>query len=89
VTYMKQSKVSEFKAKLSHFLRLVRRGEEIIVVDHNLPVARVSQISDVEDVEISEPSLTIQEVLAGLPKLPPSDTPTDSLGILREERQLR
>ena len=84
---MKQIKVSEFKAKLSHYLRLIRRGQEIIVVDRNLPIARVSQISEEDEVEISTPSLSIQEVLGGLPKLPSSDIATDSLAILLEERQ--
>jgi prevent-host-death family protein len=86
---MKQIKVSEFKAKLSHFLRLVKKGQGLVIVDHNLPVARVSQITEDEEVEITIPSLSIKDVLSGMPALPPSDIATDSLAILVEERRRR
>jgi prevent-host-death family protein len=38
---MTRVNVSTLKARLSRYLRAVRRGEEIVVTDRNLPIARV------------------------------------------------
>lgn len=38
---MKDVKVAELKAKLSEYLRFVRKGNEVIVYDRNDPIARV------------------------------------------------
>jgi len=38
--------VSELKARLSHYLRVVRRGGEIQIVDRGLPVARLTGVAD-------------------------------------------
>lgn len=38
---MKDVGVAEFKAKLSEYLRFVRKGNEVVVYDRNDPVARV------------------------------------------------
>lgn len=39
---MKSVNVAELKNKLSAYLQLVRKGEEIIVRDRELPIARIS-----------------------------------------------
>lgn len=39
---MKSVNVAELKNKLSAYLQLVRKGEEIIVRDRDLPIARIS-----------------------------------------------
>jgi antitoxin (DNA-binding transcriptional repressor) of toxin-antitoxin stability system len=39
---MKSVNVAELKNKLSSYLQLVRKGEEIIVRDRDLPIARIS-----------------------------------------------
>lgn len=38
---MRPVSVTELKARLSRYLRLVRRGEEIEILDHGTPVARL------------------------------------------------
>lgn len=38
---MKDVRVAELKAKLSEYLRFVRKGNEVTVYDRNEPVARV------------------------------------------------
>lgn len=38
---MKEVKIAELKARLSHYLRLVQDGEEILVKDRERPVARL------------------------------------------------
>ena len=41
--------VTHVKNRLSHFLRLVRRGERITIVDRGRPVAVLAPVSDVSD----------------------------------------
>ena len=38
---MKDVKVAELKARLSEYLRFVRKGNEVVVYDRNDPIARV------------------------------------------------
>ncbi len=40
-TLMKKVRVTDLKARLSHFLRLVRKGETITVYDRDKPVAEI------------------------------------------------
>ena len=50
---MKKAKISELKDRLSYFLRLVRRGESVLVYDRDRPIARIDAVrearSDVSD----------------------------------------
>jgi prevent-host-death family protein len=39
---MKSVNLAEFKNRLSAYLQMVRKGEEIIIKDRNTPVARIS-----------------------------------------------
>ncbi|MEX2178956.1 MAG: type II toxin-antitoxin system prevent-host-death family antitoxin [Gemmatimonadaceae bacterium] len=41
---MKTVSVSQLKARLSHYLREVRRGSEIQVLDRGVPVARLTGV---------------------------------------------
>ena len=43
---MSRVSVSELKARLSHYLREVRRGGEVEILDRGLPVARLSRIGE-------------------------------------------
>ena len=42
---MIRASVSEAKNRLSHFLRMVRGGEEVEIMDRNTPVARIVHVS--------------------------------------------
>ena len=42
---MTRASVSEAKNRLSHFLRLVREGEEVEIMDRDTPVARIVHVS--------------------------------------------
>jgi len=46
---MKRAKISELKAKLSAYLRNVRNGETILVVDRTTPIAKLTPIEQPED----------------------------------------
>jgi prevent-host-death family protein len=42
---MVRASVSEAKNRLSHFIRLVRGGEEVEIMDRNTPVAKIVHVS--------------------------------------------
>jgi len=44
---MIQVNISEIKNRLSHYLRLVRGGEQIEIVDRKTPLARIIHVSQV------------------------------------------
>jgi prevent-host-death family protein len=82
---MKQVGIAELKAQLSEYLRAVRRGDTITVLDRNTPIARL--------VPIATPGLRIRPPRAGSP--PPNKVRiparkklnVDILDLLMEERQ--
>jgi prevent-host-death family protein len=39
---MRTTGIAELKARLSHYLRRVKAGEEIVVLERNVPVARLA-----------------------------------------------
>jgi len=46
---MIRASVSETKNRLSHFIRLVRGGEEVEIMDRDTPVARIVHVSKSSD----------------------------------------
>jgi prevent-host-death family protein len=41
---MSRASVTDLKARLSHYLRQVRRGGEVEILDHGVPVARLIRV---------------------------------------------
>ena len=82
---MRQTKVSELKAKLSTYLAEVRRGETIIVCDRNTPIARIVPVEDgVDDFKVDEatrPWTDVKKIKGVRPS-----KPIDSDKLLREMR---
>jgi len=82
---MKQARIAELKARLSEYLRSVRRGETVTVLDREIPVARI--------VPIRQPGLRVHKPAADAPplkRLPlpaPLELKIDVLELLLEERQ--
>jgi prevent-host-death family protein len=81
---MKQVRIAQLKARLSEYLRTVRRGETVTVLDRDTPVARI--------VPIRQPGLRVRKPASGAPRPnrilpPPSDLKVDVLALLLEERQ--
>lgn len=85
---MKSAQVAELKARLSHFLRLVRKGEEVVVLDRRQPIAKLVRFSADDHIRLAirraekDPAL-----LAKLRFEPLRDKRIDSLSFLLEERQ--
>ena len=80
----KRVRVAELKARLSEYLRVVRRGQPVTVLDRETPIARVVPY------QTQGERLTTRQPLRPLQKVelpPPLPTPVDSLAALLEERQ--
>ena len=52
--------VATLKEKLSHYLRLVKRGQEVLVTSHRHPVARILPAE--HTVNIVEPSRPVKDL---------------------------
>lgn len=46
---MVRTGIAELKSRLSHFLRITRSGEEVIITDRGRPVARLVPVDDLGD----------------------------------------
>ncbi|MGC2129041.1 MAG: type II toxin-antitoxin system prevent-host-death family antitoxin [Candidatus Aquilonibacter sp.] len=84
---MRQVGIAELKARLSEYLRAVRRGETISVLDRETPIARIVPATE-------RTSLHVRRPAAGAPalnRLPLPGKPlklnVDIVDLLLEERQ--
>jgi prevent-host-death family protein len=83
---MKQVRIAELKARLSEYLRAVRRGETIAVLDRETPVAQIVPMRE-------RPALRVRPPAPGAPppnrvRLPrPAKLKLDIVDLLLDERQ--
>ena len=83
---MKQVRIAELKAKLSEYLRAVRRGETIAILDRETPVAQIVPVRASSALRIRKPARgTPSPNRISLPK--PVKLPLDVVQLLLEERQ--
>jgi prevent-host-death family protein len=83
---MRQVRISELKAKLSEYLRAVRRGETIAILDRETPVAQIVPVRAQSGLRVRKPAPgapPLNRIL--LPK--PAKLPIDVVELLLEERQ--
>ncbi|MGB6690968.1 MAG: type II toxin-antitoxin system prevent-host-death family antitoxin [Terracidiphilus sp.] len=66
---MRTAKISELKAKLSAHIEYVKRGEEVLILDRNTPVARLVPAGPAEDYDERTRRLIAKGVLSP-PKVP-------------------
>ena len=78
--------VAELKARLSEFLRRVRRGETLTVLDRNTEIARIVPLEDADPLTVRAPA-GVAERIQDVPLPEPLDVEVDVLDLLREERQ--
>lgn len=80
-------RVAELKARLSEYLRAVRRGETVTVLDRETPIAQIVPVGR------PGPALQIRRPRPGsaglhaVPLPPPLRVKTDVVALLLEERQ--
>ena len=80
---MESVNIATLKAKLSHYLRAVRRGETVDILDHNTPVAKLVPCEEISNALPSRlPSRRLEDVAL------PSKTRrgVDSTAVLLEDR---
>jgi antitoxin (DNA-binding transcriptional repressor) of toxin-antitoxin stability system len=84
---MKQVRIAELKSRLSEYLRAVRGGQTIAVLDRDTLVAHIIPITDSATVKIRKPQPGSPPVnRVPLPK--PSKIRMDVVELLLEERQI-
>jgi prevent-host-death family protein len=83
---MKQVRIAELKARLSEYLRAVRRGESIAVLDRDTPVAQIVPLHDRLPLRVRKPAPgSPPPHRVPLPK--PAKLNVDVVELLLEERQ--
>ena len=85
---MKAVKTSEFKAKLAKYLRMVRNGEEIQILDRGIPIAKVSNNGALTDFKSRSPLKDPKSLSQLKSKVSPIEE-FDVVDFLLEERRKR
>ena len=84
---MEVVKVAVLKAKLSEYLRRVRRGHSVTVLDRDTPIARIVPYApEAAGLVIRRPAAGIGK-LSQVPLPPPLEADIDIVALLMEERQ--
>jgi prevent-host-death family protein len=83
---MNRAGVAELKARLSEFLRYVRRGHSVTVYDRDTPIARLVPL-DASELISTRPPVGRHASLHDVPLPPPLPLDVDILEVLGEERQ--
>ena len=47
--FMRTAKISELKAHLSAHIKYVKRGQDVLILDRNTPVARLTRVASIDD----------------------------------------
>jgi len=83
---MKQVGIAELKAHLSQYLRAVRKGQTVLVLDRETPIAQIVPVTERTRIKIRKPE-------RGAPPFnqirwpAPLNTNIDIVDLLLEERQ--
>lgn len=77
-------RVAALKAKLSEYIRVVRRGHPVVVYDRDTPVARLVPYETAEEpLSVRQPIRALRDVVVP----PPLSPSVNSLEALLQERQ--
>ncbi len=84
---MKAVNIAKLKAHLSRYLRAVRRGQEIVVTDRNLPIAKVVPFQEEAPfkLQIDAPARRPEELRAL--RFTPLARPVNTLALLLQQRR--
>lgn len=83
---MKTVGVAELKARLSEYLRAVRKGHDLTIMDRDRPIARVIPYVASGTLIIREP-LSTYLTLGDIPLPPPAHLGVDVVELLLEDRR--
>jgi prevent-host-death family protein len=82
---MRKVGVAEFKARLSEYLRAVRKGHDLTIYDREQPIARVVPYAERGALVVREPT-THYRALGHVPLPPPLSLAVDAVELLLEDR---
>jgi prevent-host-death family protein len=80
----RQVGIADLKARLSAYLRAVRRGRSLVILDRDTPVARVVPYDRAEPLGVLR--RLARRRLQDVPLPPPLRTDVDIVALLAEER---
>ncbi len=81
--------VAEFKARMSEYLRAVKKGQEVTIADRDTPIARVVPYAATSDrLVVREPTHAYGS-LGDIPLPPPAKLRVDAVELLLEDRRTR
>ena len=83
---MRRVRIAELKARLSEYLRAVRRGETIAVLDRDTPVAHLVPVPHAYRLQVRTPAED-SPPLNRVPLPEPMNLTIDVVDLLLEERQ--
>ncbi len=84
---MKAVRIAELKARLSAYLRAVRRGETVTILDRETPIARIVPYTGASArLEVRRPGANAP-ALHDVPLPPPLRVAVDTVALLLEERR--
>jgi len=84
---MKPVGVAELKARLSEYLRAVRKGHDLTIMDRDQPIARVIPYAASGSLIVREP-LTEYRTLGDIPLPPRARLRADAVELLLEDRRI-
>lgn len=83
---MMDVRIADLKARLSEYLRAVRKGHDLTVYDRNEPIARVVPYARRSPLVVREP-VSKYATLGEIPLPPPLRLDTDPVELLLEDRR--
>lgn len=84
---MKTVGVAELKARLSEYLRAVRKGHDLTVMDRDQPIARVVPWVDKAGALVVREPLAVYATLGNIPMPPPAQLQADAVELLLDDRR--
>ena len=85
---MKKASISKIKAEFSRFVKMAQRGEDVLILDRDHPVALLTGLRELKDFCLIEPTGDPKVFFRSL-KSHQFKTSTDILEVLDEERSER
>lgn len=83
---MRQVRIAELKSRLSEYLRAVRGGETIAVLDRETPIAQIVPVRERAALRVRKPAPGTPSPNR-VPRLKPAKLDADVVQLLLEERQ--
>jgi len=84
---MSSVSIADLKARLSHYVRLARRGRTVTVTNREIPVARLVPLEERRNVLVVHPPEPGAPPPGKVKLPPPLKTKRDVVEVLLEERQ--